>query len=161
MENELSQVKKIREVLSNYNYYKKMIGAYKVLLEQEASIKGVSYEQERTQSTNKFHSDVESNVLKKDELLTRMHNLQRTINKVDSALSLLDSDERIILQKYYIEDLSWVAISHQMHVSERQCIRVRDDAIDKMQSLFFSQVEDKGTGNIQLGLTIGLEISQF
>ncbi|MCT4543280.1 MAG: hypothetical protein N4A63_07045 [Vallitalea sp.] len=157
MNKELNQIKKLERILSNYRYYKKMIQVYKNRLEQDNTIKGISYDKEKTQATNKFHSDVETNVLKNEELQYRIDSLQNTINNIDNALNLLDGDERIVLQKYYINNLSWVAITQQVHISRRQCIRIRDDAIDKMQSIFFSQVVDKGTGNIQFELELGVK----
>ncbi|WP_273321257.1 hypothetical protein [Vallitalea guaymasensis] len=158
MDKELNQIKKLEKILFNYRYYKKMIQAYKNRLEQDnTTIKGISYDQEKTQSTNKFHSDVETSVLKNEELQYRIYKLQKTINDVDDALNLLDSDERIILQKYYIDNLSWIAIIQQVHIGRTQCFKIRNDAIDKMQSIFFSQVEDKGTGNIQFELDLGVK----
>lgn len=158
MDKELNQIKKLEKILFNYKYYKKMIQAYKNRLEQDnTTIKGISYDQEKTQATNKFHSDVETSVLKNEELQYRIHKLQKTIDDIDYALSLLDGDERIVLQKYYIENLSWIAITQQVHTCRAKCFKVRNNAIDNIQSIFYSQVEDKGTGNIQFELDLGIE----
>ncbi|GKX29026.1 hypothetical protein SH1V18_15060 [Vallitalea longa] len=161
MGTKINQIGIIEEALNNYNYYKKMIRAYNMLLQQNNTIKGIAYDSEKTKATNKFHSDVEARVLKKEELQTRVQKLQNTINNIDIALSTLDNDSSTILKKYYIEDESWVAISQDIHMSERQCMRIRDHAIDKMQSLLFAQIEDKKTGNIQLGLDIKLDAFQI
>lgn len=157
MNNELNQIKKLEKILFNYNYYKKMIQVYKNRLEQNNIIKGISYDKEKTQPTNKFHSDVETNVLKNEELQYRIDNLQETIKDIDNALNSLNTDQRIIINKYYIENLSWIAISQQVHVCRRKCFKIRDDAIDMLQSVFFHQVENKGTGDIQYELNIGIE----
>ncbi|WP_113673739.1 hypothetical protein [Vallitalea guaymasensis] len=147
-----SQIKIIEKWLENYKHYKKMIVAYKMLLQQDESIKGIAYDQERTQATNKFHSDVENSILKKDDIQARIYKLESIINKIDISLQALKSDERLVIKMFYIDDMSWVAISIAVHVCERQCQRVRDSAIDTMQSLIFGQIEDRRTGNIQLEL---------
>ena len=60
--------------------------------------------------------------------------------RIDTALSLLSQDESKIVKLYYIENYTWVNISLQIHMSSKQCQRVRDRDIQKMYTYLFEDI---------------------
>lgn len=153
MAEKFDQIKKLESWLYQYNYVKKQIQADKKMVEElrEDNLSGVSYDQEKTQSTNQFYSTTESQVLAIGNLEDRIHRLENLIKRIDAGITVLNEDEALIIKRYYIRNESWTAISYSMHISEKQCQRIRDDAIDKLQFSLFGQIQDKKTGAIQLG----------
>ena len=56
---------------------------------------------------------------------------------IDMAMRLLDDIENRIIKMFYIEESGWINISMTVNVSERQCQRLRGNALKKMSHILF------------------------
>ncbi len=52
--------------------------------------------------------------------------------KMDTLLSLLDPEERMILTARYVKGLLWDAMEFHVHYSRRQAIRIHNQAVDRL-----------------------------
>ena len=103
-------------------------------LQNDISVKPISYS-EKSSPTNKFSSDVENEMLRRDE---EIHNKitqlkkdveNRLIEKelINTALSLLKDDERKLVELRYFSKptRSWTSIAQNLNQSSDNCIKIR------------------------------------
>lgn len=103
-------------------------------LENDISVKPISYN-EKSSPTNKFSSDVENEMLRRDE---EIHNKIKQLKKdienrlieqelINTALSLLKDDEKKLVELRYFSKptRSWTSIAQNLNQSSDNCIKIR------------------------------------
>ena len=89
----------------------------------------VDMSQERVQSSgekDRLGALVAKEVDLETELLGDISNALDTMNAIEKEIgSLADADERMVLQKRYIEGESWEKISEELHVSKMTAHRIK------------------------------------
>ncbi|NFE85860.1 xanthine dehydrogenase [Clostridium botulinum] len=107
----------------------------------DVSIKAISYE-EKSSSTNAFHSSVESEVIKRDEhIRDKIEQLKKDKERgiiekelITTTLDLLEDDERKLVELRYFSKptRSWTSIAQDLNQSVDNCIKVRKKVISKL-----------------------------
>lgn len=144
----------IEKMLEDYNLLKEMIEQDKLLLEEEVSLKGLSYDNEKVGKTNKFHSETEQEIINKYEIEKRLKNNIMKLKKIDAAMRLLSAVQRTIIKDFYIEQNGWIQLSYKVSMSIRQCQRERDKALSKLNMYLYGEKKEKRTGNSQMVLDV-------
>ena len=60
------------------------------------------------------------------------------IDRIDNALESLDDKQREIIKLRYIEGMgkqSWKLIAESLHISERWCFNIRDEALERLKKV--------------------------
>jgi len=109
----------------------------------DVSIKAISYE-EKSSPTNSFHSNVEDEVIKRDEhMREKIEQLKkdkesRTIEKelINVTLDLLEDEEKKLVELRYFSKptRSWTSIAQDLNQSVDNCIKVRRKVIDRIST---------------------------
>jgi DNA-directed RNA polymerase specialized sigma subunit len=109
----------------------------------DVSIKAISYE-EKSSPTNSFHSNVEDEVIKRDEhMREKIEQLKkdkesRTIEKelINVTLDLLEDEEKKLVKLRYFSKptRSWTSIAQDLNQSVDNCIKVRRKVIDRIST---------------------------
>jgi len=148
------KIERLGELLKSYLHIKRMIRHDEKLLEDYYGVSGVNYDKVTVNPTNKFNSDTENQILQKIDIEDRLFKNRSTILRIDLALDLLDEESRKIISDYYIHDLGWVVIARKVGTSERNCQRIRDDAMILIHQSLYGEKLDMKTGNSQLALDV-------
>lgn len=84
--------------------------------------------------TGDFNSTTENEVLKvvDDDTYTFLSARIRRIEKCLSHIRLQDKIDYQILIMFYKQNKPWVCIEHEVHLSERQCMRRRDKSLKEL-----------------------------
>ncbi|EJT6502753.1 DUF722 domain-containing protein [Clostridium perfringens] len=141
------QIRKTEAILYDYNVLALTI---EILKEEVDCIENeyngyisIGYE-ERTQSTNKFNSVVENELLSKEKILVKKREeLSKKIalkRRVDSAIKLLSDEEKTIVNKRYLDKLklSWEEISKTLNYSKEHCRKnIKERALIKISRIIF------------------------
>jgi RinA family phage transcriptional activator len=114
-------------------------------LENDISINAISYE-EKSCPTNKFNSNVENEVIRREE---HIHNKIEQLKKekqdrlnlkeiIEQVLNLLTEEERnlLVLRYFSKENNSWTSIAMQLNISIDTCIRIRRNVIKRISPWF-------------------------
>ncbi|MGG7077625.1 DUF722 domain-containing protein [Clostridium sardiniense] len=139
--------KKIEGILYDYNNLASRIELLKLEIKDiEETYKGcgsIAYE-ERTQSTNKFNSSVENEILGKEKLLEAnkidLNNKITLKRRIDIAVQGLKDEERKLVELRYINKrpLSWNQISYVLKYSEEYCRKdLRKNSLNKIADIIF------------------------
>lgn len=72
--------------------------------------------------------DIERDFLKQ---LDRLMSLKKEI--IDAINAVSDTDLQLILEQYYLCDMTWKEIAKELHYSERQLYRLRDEALEAVK----------------------------
>lgn len=122
--------KKTEAVLYDYNNLALRIELLKAEIKDiEESYKGcgaIAYE-ERTQSTNKFRSSVENEIIEKEETLKVLkYDLSNKVilkRRIDYAIQNLTDEEKKLVELRYInkKSLSWNRIALVLNYSQEYC----------------------------------------
>ncbi|MGL4572015.1 MAG: DUF722 domain-containing protein [Clostridium sp.] len=139
--------KKTEAILYDYNNLALRIELLKAEIKDlEESYKGcgsIGYE-ERTQSTNKFSSSVENEILEKEkELKVLRVDLSKKITlkrRIDGAVEGLNDEERKLVELRYINKraLSWNQIAFVLKYSQEYCRKdLRRISIKKISDTVF------------------------
>lgn len=114
-------------------------------LENDISLKAISYD-EKSGATNKFNSDVENEVIRREEhIQSKIEMLKKEkqirINEkelVDKVMNLLSLDEKKLIElRYFNKDkISWTSIAMRLNISVDSCIRLRRDVINRISEWF-------------------------
>lgn len=115
-------------------------------LKNDVSLRGISYD-EKSGPTNKFNSDVENEVIRREEhIQSKITQLQiekedRISEKelIDKIMQLLEYEERKLVELRYFSKptRSWTSIAQELNQSVDNCIKVRRKVIDKISELLF------------------------
>ena len=133
-----------------YNY-KDIVASNKVIdikikiLENDISCKGITYD-EKSAPTNAFHSDTESEVLRREKanIYDKINRLKeererniRTKELIDAALEVLEPAEKKLVQLRYFSKPknSWNSVAMEMNLSVERCVIIRRGIISKLSKL--------------------------
>lgn len=146
------RIERLGELLKSYLHIKRMIRHDEKLLEDYYGLSGVNYDKVTVNPTNKFNSDTENQILQKIEIEYRLCKNRHIIKRIDLALDLLDDESKRIIVDYYIHDLGWVVIARKIGTSERNCQRIREDAMISIHQSLYGEKLDMKTGHSQLAI---------
>lgn len=139
--------RKTEAILYDYNNVASRIELLKLEIKDiEETYKGcgsIAYE-ERTQTTNKFNSCVENEILEKERLLKAnkidLNNKVTLKRRIDSAVQGLKDEERKLVELRYINKrpLSWNQIAFVLKYSQEYCRKdLREKALNKIGDTIF------------------------
>ena len=113
-------------------------------LKNDISLRAIGYE-EKTGPTNKFNSDVENEVIRRNKIITpEIEKLELEKNKrnmiagiIDNFLTTLDEYQKQVIElRYFTKPRpSWISISQQLNKSDGQCQKDRNQLIEKLSEL--------------------------
>ncbi|MDC0803505.1 DUF722 domain-containing protein [Clostridium paraputrificum] len=133
-----------------YNY-KDIVASNKVIdikikiLENDISCKGITYD-EKSAPTNAFHSDTESEVIRREKanVYDKINRLKEekernliTKELIDAALEVLEPSEKKLVQLRYFSKPknSWNSVAIDMNLSVERCVILRRGIIAKLSKL--------------------------
>lgn len=148
------QIEAIKDFLKNYNYYTNLIRSYKnLLLKTDSGIAAINYDREKVQSTNKFYSSVENEIIKKEDIRQRLKATEDYKMLIDMSIDLLEDKKRHIIKLYYIENMMWEYIAQRTNYTREYCIELRSNAVVDMQVSIYSEAYDKQSNTSQLAFS--------
>ena len=131
--------KQIEKLLGELRMYKKYIENCQLdidYLKEESGVKGISYDDTSTSSTNKINSIVEdvtlANIEKVEFLEREIQRHTNKVEKIESTLEELTSIQRKVIEMFYIEDKLWWQVASEVGYSEVTCRRIRSEGIKKL-----------------------------
>lgn len=106
---------------------------------EKISPERVNLQHEKLSGTNKIHNPTETRALMLAELKGDIERLQNSKEFIDYSITKLKPlEQQVIIQRYLNpEPLSWSDISKRVDRSERQCITIRNRAIEKIERELF------------------------
>lgn len=114
-------------------------------LKDDVSLRVIGYE-EHSSPTNKFNSDVENEVIRREEHIQGKIDLLIAEKKgrlsqkelVEKVLELLTPEEKRLIELRYFnkEKISWTNIAMKLNISVDSCIRLRRDIINRISVWF-------------------------
>ena len=133
-----------------YNY-EDIVASNKVIdikikiLENDISCKGITYD-EKSAPTNAFHSDTESEVIRREKanVYDKINRLKEekernliTKELIDAALEVLEPSEKKLVQLRYFSKPknSWNSVAIDMNLSVERCVILRRGIIAKLSKL--------------------------
>lgn len=138
------------------NYFRrteKLLYNYKTLIAEVKNIdieiseleyigsSAISYS-EKTQSTNKFNSVVENEVINRDARITKLKELkfhkENDIKRVENALESLDERSREIVKLKYFEKINNRRIAERLDITEVWLCEKKNEAINKISNIIFN-----------------------
>lgn len=136
------QIKEIEKWLTHYKVIKAGIEnlkeEYKLI---EDCGRGIDTSQEATSKTYKFNSEVENIAIKLCLMEKRIKHMENKINKINKALEALSDLEREIIEEKYIENKYYYQFTYKLYKSERQCKRIRKEALEKMSIAIWGELD--------------------
>lgn len=102
---------------------------------------------ERTQSTNKFNSVVENEIIDREENmedLIRRLEIEKNYNvnlkkKIDNALKTLPEESfKLVELRYFKGKQTWTAIGRKLNMDKDYCCRKRCEIIERLGRLIYS-----------------------
>ncbi|MBO0555301.1 MAG: xanthine dehydrogenase [Clostridium botulinum] len=115
-------------------------------LKNDISLKAIEYG-EKTGKTNKFNSEVENEVIRREEYIQKELELlqqekENRINEkelINKVMELLEYDEKKLVELRYFSKptKSWTSIAQELNQSVDNCIKVRRKIISKISELLF------------------------
>lgn len=137
----MDYIKIIYNWLGNYRRNQEQLKSKKLRYKDiESNIPGepISYDKERLSPTNVIHSAVENKAIALAELAEDIKRMENTQEFIHNAICNLKPIERqVIAYKYMVEEpMTWRDISDKVERSERQCINIRNKAVEKMEREF-------------------------
>lgn len=99
----------------------------------------INLKHEKLSGTNKIHNPTENRALMLAELKGDIERLQNSKEFIDYSITKLKPLEQKVIMERYLnpEPLSWSDISKRVDRSERQCITIRNKAIEKIERELF------------------------
>lgn len=129
-----------------YNYKKTKIEIKNLTLDLEAlendyeGIRAIGYD-EKTQSTNKFNSSVENEIIKRDEKIIKLRNKIKLkkieIEKIDNILESLEQRDRYLIEEYYMNNNQLKNISKNINLEESYLSTYKSKLINEISDLIF------------------------
>ncbi|MGG7177212.1 RNA polymerase subunit sigma [Clostridium paraputrificum] len=115
-----------------------------ILLNDYRGTGAISYE-ERTQSTNSFHSEVESEVIKRAERIQKLKNKIRLkeiqIDNIDDAYESLFEDEQLLLKERYFNKKTNKYVASILSVTEQTSCDYKNKLINRLIPLLINSEE--------------------
>ena len=134
----------VEGILYNYNSIKIRIKNKEIDLDElENDYRGLtaqSYE-EHTQSTNKFNSDVENEVIKRDEKILKLRKeiklMKNQILKIDNAMEGLKSYEKTLIELKYFDNKRHTDIADELGFEVDSITKIKSRVIKKLIPLLY------------------------
>lgn len=133
----------IKYILENYNLILARIEVLEIEMDEisdslkRGNYSGVDWTKEKISKTNAAPYDVFDWYLNNNEQYEKLQNerLEKValLKKIDRSLDSLSEISKNIIRLKYFEGLSWNEVSYKVNLSDIQCQRLRDIAIDKMK----------------------------
>lgn len=111
-------------------------------LENDITLSAVQYDKDSISPTNAFHSNVEDEVIKRDEHIKhRVEYLKNSIERrnlekelIITSLTLLEDEEKKLVELRYFSKpkRSWDNIALELNQSKDNCIKVRRKIIEQL-----------------------------
>lgn len=103
----------------------------------ESNIYGgpIQYDQEKLSATNKISSSVETNAIMLATIAGDIERLEYRQAFVLNAIDKLSAIEKQVIEYRYMHEeyMTWREIGDLVNRTERQCINIRDRAVEKME----------------------------
>ena len=141
MENEKKDIfKQAEKILYDYKYLDPKIKTIELKIKQienNSTLSSIDYSKEKLSKTNKFSSEVEDEIIRREEKITKLEKEKNDLiyrkNIIDTFIDTLIEDYKQLVRYRYFNNpkLSWKEISLNMNVSVDTCIRFRRDIIRK------------------------------
>jgi DNA-directed RNA polymerase specialized sigma subunit len=129
-----------------YNYKKIKIEIKNLTLDLEVlendyeGVRAISYD-ERSTPTNKFNSDVENEIIKRDEEKIKLRNKIRLkeieIEKVDNIIEELDERDSYLIKEYYINHNQLKHICSKVNLDENYLSYYKTKLINEISNIMF------------------------
>ncbi|MEG2511408.1 MAG: DUF722 domain-containing protein [Bacilli bacterium] len=150
--------RKTEAILYDYNNLALRIDLLKLEIKDiEETYQGcgsIGYE-ERTQSTNKFNSSVENEIIEKERMLKALkkdlNNKVTLKRRIDSAVQGLKDEETKLVELRYINKrpLSWNQIAYVLRYSPEYCRKdLREKSINRISDIIFYNPYEQGKLNL-------------
>lgn len=131
--------RKVEGLLYNYTSIKIKIENRLIDLDElENDYRGItaqSYD-EHTQSTNAFHSNVEDEIIKRDEKIIKLRNeiklMQNDILRVDNAMKKLKDYEKALIEMKYFKELNHEKIADELGFEVESIPVIKSRIINKL-----------------------------
>lgn len=131
--------RKVEGLLYNYTSIKIKIENRLIDLDElENDYRGItaqSYD-EHTQSTNAFHSNVENEIIKRDEKIIKLRNeiklMQNDILRVDNAMKKLKDYEKALIEMKYFKELNHEKIADELGFEVESIPVIKSRIINKL-----------------------------
>jgi RinA family phage transcriptional activator len=138
----MGYLKIIKEWLNNYTRSQETLIQKKIRYKAiEVSIPGepIQYDREKLSKTNVIHSEVESKAILLAELSKDIEKIESAQKFIDLALTKLNPIEKQVLEHRYINSdyMTWREVSERVNRTERQCISIRNRAVEKIERELF------------------------
>lgn len=140
-------MKKIEKVLYDYKNKVHLINDFDIQIQLIAkdvgNIKAISYE-EKTQSTNKFSSCVENEIINKDKLIEKLEKekelIQLEVDRIDNMLEILSDEERKIIELRYFKKLKFNKIADILDRNEIALISKNTSILNKLSKFYYKNI---------------------
>lgn len=139
----MTQQQQIITWLKKYNAYKAGIENLTELSEDICNEGyGIDYSKDYISPTNSFSSTVENKVIKMDKLNidSKIKSMQNVVHSIDKALNSLNDIEKVVIVDKYIKGRYYFQICYDLHISERWAKVKRSDALEKMRTVIFGDL---------------------
>ena len=138
MENNDKYYRAVESMLYNYNTLKAEIKNIELTIEEEnnnySTLRAVQYDSDSLSKSYKFNSEVENKVIDidKEELTKRIRLLEAKkrskeiqVERIDNALTVLNENERKIIEYRYFKGMQFKDIADVLFVSEVWILKQR------------------------------------
>ena len=136
--------RKVEGLLYNYTSIKIKIENRLIDLDElENDYRGVTAQSynEHTQSTNSFHSNVEDEIIKRDEKIIKLRNdikiMQNQILRIDNAMKKLKDYERSLIEMKYFKEYDHTKIADELGFEVESIARIKCRIINKLIPLIY------------------------
>lgn len=136
--------RKTEAILYNYNKVKAQIKNIELDIENiknNFNGPGAIVYEERTQSTNRFNSSVENEVLNRENEINQLERYKRQkeieILKVDNAIGSLTEREKTIIEMRYFKKYSNIMIAAKLDLTEEYICNIKRNAVNQVLDLLF------------------------
>lgn len=140
-------MKKIEKVLYDYKNKVHLINDFNIQIQLIAkdvgNIKAISYE-EKTQSTNKFSSCVENEIINKDKLIEKLEKekelIQLEVDRIDNMLEILSDEDKKIIELRYFKKLKFNKIADILDRNEIALISKNTSILNKLSQFYYKNI---------------------
>ena len=78
------------------------------------------------------------------EIARELHSVERQLSKLEFYVSQLEEKQAEVIRKYYFEGKTWGELQREMHLSPRTLLKLRDDGLDALVSIYSYLGQVKG-----------------
>lgn len=136
---EYDKINELESFLSNYDIAKATLKSMELELSNIAKtiLGSVDYSKESSGHTNKFNSEVENLIARKETLTIKIGNLKTELQKIDLALAVLNETEYKIVENQVMKGRYYYEFIDELNVTDRKAQLIKKGAIKKMVSIVY------------------------